>query len=171
MKPSLSRYVTKTSGGTDRLHHPTVAMLTRTRQGVYALVTLYVSCYCCWQVRAFYMYCFSSLVIYKNTVFDCSVCLQLHMQFFARFYLWPQHTGGVNLCFVFLETFYDVHATLPTTICPALNFITNDVKHAVSTVAWKNLSVGHNVQRQQSLWITKAQRKSEVIPKGCFPFY
>ena len=48
-------------------------LLTCSWQVAYALITLFISSYCCWQIRAFYMYCFSNLYVYKNLVFDRSV--------------------------------------------------------------------------------------------------
>ena len=48
-------------------------LLTRTRQVVYALITLSISSYCCWQNRAFYMHCF--FLIYTSTKLQSSIDL------------------------------------------------------------------------------------------------
>ena len=74
----------------------TPALLTRTRQVVCALITLIISSYCCWQIKAFYMFCFSNLYIYKNTVFNWSVYLQLKPQLSARSSLtWTQKDSTI----------------------------------------------------------------------------
>ena len=67
----------------------TTAALTHIRHMVYPLITLYISSYCCWQSRAFYMYCF---LIYTSTKTQSSIDLFVSycMTILWTSYLWRE---------------------------------------------------------------------------------